>query len=65
MHAPLGEEAVDDIARRAFMKGTGIGALAFTVIMQTYRGWLAQLPEDQARRIAHGNAEWLFGGKVE
>jgi hypothetical protein len=34
-------------------------------IMQTYRGWLAQLPENQARRIAHGNAERLFGGKVE
>ena len=30
-----------------------------------YRGWLAQLPQDQARRIAHGNAERLFGGKVE
>jgi len=34
-------------------------------IMQTYRGWLAQLPEVQARRIAHGNAERLFGGKIE
>jgi hypothetical protein len=34
-------------------------------IMQTYRGWLAQLPENQAKRIAHGNAERLFGGKVE
>jgi len=34
-------------------------------IMQTYRAWLAQLPENQARRIAHGNAERLFGGKVE
>ena len=33
--------------------------------MQTYRGWLAQLPADQATRIAHGNAERLFGGKVE
>jgi hypothetical protein len=33
--------------------------------MQTYRGWLAQLPEDQAKRIAHGNAERLFGGKLE
>lgn len=29
-------------------------------IMQTYRSWLAQLPENQARRIAHGNAERLF-----
>jgi hypothetical protein len=33
-------------------------------IMQTYRAWLGQLPDDQARRIAHGNAERLFGGKV-
>jgi hypothetical protein len=37
----------------------------YDTIMQTYRGWLAQLPEDQARRIAHGNAERLFGGKIE
>ena len=34
-------------------------------IMKTYREWLAQLPQDQARRIAHENAERLFGGKVE
>lgn len=33
--------------------------------MQTYRGWLSQLPADQAKRIAHGNAERLFGGRVE
>ena len=37
----------------------------YDTIMQTYRGWLAQLPEDQARRIAHGNAERLFDGKIE
>jgi hypothetical protein len=37
----------------------------YDTIMQTYRAWLAQLPEAQARRIAHGNAERLFGGKVE
>ena len=37
----------------------------YDAIMQTYRGWLAQLPEEQARRIAHGNAERLFGGKME
>jgi len=37
----------------------------YDTIMQTYRGWLAQLPEAQARRIAHGNAERLFGGKIE
>jgi len=29
--------------------------------MREYRGWLAQLPPDQARRIASGNAEHLFG----
>ena len=32
-------------------------------IMKTYREWLAQLPEDQARRIAHQNAERLFVAK--
>ena len=37
----------------------------YDTIMQSYRGWLAQLPEDQARRIAYGNAERLFGGKIE
>jgi len=37
----------------------------YDTIVQTYRGWLAQLPEDQAKRIAHGNAERLFGGRVE
>ena len=37
----------------------------YDTIMQTYRGWLAQLPEEQAKRIAHGNAERLFGGRVE
>jgi hypothetical protein len=30
-------------------------------IMREYRGWLAQLPRDQAQRIAAGNAERLFG----
>jgi len=34
-------------------------------LMRGYRGWLAQLPADQARNIAHANAERLFGGKVE
>jgi Amidohydrolase len=37
----------------------------YDTIMQTYRGWLPQIPEEQAKRIAHGNAERLFGGKVE
>jgi hypothetical protein len=30
-------------------------------IMREYRGWLKQLPLAQAQRIAHGNAERLFG----
>ncbi|HWP24714.1 MAG TPA: amidohydrolase family protein [Xanthobacteraceae bacterium] len=38
---------------------------SYDTIIKTYRAWLAQLPPDQARRIAHGNAERLFGGKVE
>lgn len=33
-------------------------------LMREYRGWLAQLPAEQARHIAHGNAERLFGGKI-
>jgi amidohydrolase family protein len=33
--------------------------------MQGYRDWLAQLPEEQARLIAYGNAERLYGGKIE
>ena len=37
----------------------------YDTIMKNYRAWLAQLPPEQARRIAHGNAERLFGGKVE
>jgi hypothetical protein len=32
-------------------------------IMNGYRAWLAQLPDDQARRIASGNAERMFGGR--
>jgi hypothetical protein len=34
---------------------------SYDSIMQEYRGWLAQLPRDQAQRIAFGNAERLFG----
>jgi hypothetical protein len=34
-------------------------------LMRNYREWLAQLPADQAARIAHGNGERLFGGKAE
>jgi hypothetical protein len=37
----------------------------YDTIIKSYRGWLAQLPADQARNIAHRNAERLFGGKVE
>jgi Amidohydrolase len=38
---------------------------SYDSIMKNYREWLAQLPIAQATRIAHGNAERLFGGKVE
>jgi hypothetical protein len=38
---------------------------SYDTIMKNYRAWLAQLPPEQARRIAYGNAERLFGGKVE
>jgi hypothetical protein len=38
---------------------------AYDGLMNTYRQWLAQLPPDQAARIAHGNAERIFGVKVE
>jgi hypothetical protein len=34
---------------------------AYDGIMREYRGWLRQLPPEQARRIASGNAERLFG----
>ena len=33
-------------------------------LMRGYRAWLAQLPPEQARNIAHANAERLFGGKI-
>jgi hypothetical protein len=33
--------------------------------MKDYRAWLADLPAEQARRIASGNAERIYGGKVE
>jgi hypothetical protein len=29
-------------------------------LMSEYRGWLVQLPPDQARRVAYANAERLF-----
>ena len=34
-------------------------------IIAGYRAWLADLPEAEARRIAHGNAERLFGAKLQ
>ena len=34
---------------------------SYDAIFKTYRAWLAQLPADQARRIANGNAQRLFG----
>ncbi len=37
---------------------------SYDQIIGGYRAWLANLPEDQARRIAHGNAERLFKGKM-
>ena len=37
----------------------------YDTIFKEYRAWLAQLPDDQARRIAYGNAERLFAGKTE
>jgi hypothetical protein len=37
----------------------------YDTIMKSYRAWLAQLPADQAKRIAHGNAERLFDGRIE
>jgi hypothetical protein len=34
-------------------------------LMKEYRAWLAQLPADQAKSIAHGNAERVFGPRSE
>lgn len=34
---------------------------SYDTIFREYRNWLAQLPQDQAKRIASGNAERLFG----
>jgi hypothetical protein len=34
---------------------------SYDTIFNTYRAWLAQLPVDQAARIANGNAQRLFG----
>jgi hypothetical protein len=33
----------------------------YDTIFKSYRAWLGQLPEDQARRVASGNAARLFG----
>ena len=38
---------------------------SYDTIIKEYRGWLAQLPVEQARRIASGNALRLFGTKPE
>ena len=35
--------------------------VSYDAIMNGYRAWLAKLPPDQAKRIASGNAERLFG----
>ena len=37
----------------------------YDTIFKEYRGWLAQLPTDQAQRIASGNALRLFGLRRE
>ncbi|MFY9685434.1 MAG: amidohydrolase family protein [Pseudolabrys sp.] len=37
----------------------------YDIIFKEYRGWLAQLPADQAQRIASGNALRLFGLRRE
>jgi hypothetical protein len=37
----------------------------YATIFKEYRGWLAQLPSDQAQRIASGNAMRLFGLRRE
>ncbi len=34
---------------------------SYEATISEYRGWLRQLPQEQARRIASGNAERLFG----
>ncbi len=36
---------------------------AYDGLMNGYRAWLAQLPRQQAEKIANGNAKRLFGGK--
>jgi predicted TIM-barrel fold metal-dependent hydrolase len=38
----------------------GIRWASYGEIMAGYRAWLAQLPPDAARQIAHGNARALF-----
>jgi hypothetical protein len=37
---------------------------SYDAIFKEYRAWLAQLPPEPAARIAHGNAERLFGGQM-
>src|SRR5262249_8709758 len=38
---------------------------SYDYTMREYRSWLEQLPPAQARLIAHGNAERLYGGKID
>jgi len=38
---------------------------SYDTLFKNYRGWLAQLPAEQARRIANGNALRLFGPRPE
>jgi len=37
----------------------------YDTIFREYRGWLAQLPQEQARRIAGGNALRLFAARAQ
>ena len=37
----------------------------YDTIFKEYRTWLAQLPDEQAKRIAYGNAVTLFGPKPQ
>ncbi len=38
---------------------------SYDTIFEEYRGWLAQLPAEQAQRIAYGNAARLFGPRAK
>ncbi|MBI4274400.1 MAG: amidohydrolase family protein [Rhizobiales bacterium] len=64
----LSQEWKDLFARHSdrFMLGSDTWInerwFGYDTIFKEYRAWLAQLPADQAARIANGNAKRLFGG---